>query len=421
MIFGLRPALVAILVFGTTVVLAEAQVFASIEEIAVPSKGEVEQPSLVALPDGRLAMTWTELSGPTYAEVWFALRDETGWTEPVSLAKGDDLFVNYADFPTAVGLSDGTIAAHWLRMNGDSSYAYDVNIALSSDGGATWGPPVVPHQDGSARQHGFVSLLPDGPGGVLAMWLDGRNYDTTDAFGGGDPNANAMQLRATTLNQQPAVSQDRLLDDRTCSCCQTSATIAAEGTVILAYRDRTADEIRDISVVRRVDGLWTDPMPVSGDGWEISGCPVNGPAVDALGDDATLAWFTAADGIPAVKIAFSDDRAKSFGAPQRIDLGGAVGQVDLLQLADGSALVSWVEITTDGEALLVCRATSASGCSGPVAITVNPAGRTIGFPRMAMADGKVYIAWSEPARDELGKTDGRPTIRAAVATLEPVK
>lgn len=39
---------------------------------------------------------------------------------------------------------------------------------------------------------------------------------------------------------------------------------------------------------------------------------------------------------------------------------------------------------------------------------------------MAMSDGKVYIAWSEPTRDDLSKTDGRMTIRAAVASLVTV-
>ena len=406
---------------GLTVSPARAQVFTNIEKIEVPSNGMAEQPSLVTLPDGRLLMSWTELSGPTFAKVRIALRDDTGWSVPVTVAEGDDLFVNYADFPSAVGLADGTIAVQWLRMNGASSYAYDVNIALSSDDGMTWGQTVVPHRDGSPRQHGFVSLLPDGPDGVLAMWLDGRNYDTTDAFAGGDDAVNAMELRATTLSVATGLSEDLMLDERTCTCCQTSAAIAAEGTIILAYRDRTVAEIRDISIVRRVDGQWTDPMPVSGDGWEISGCPVNGPAIAAQGDKAALVWFTAADGIPAVRIAFSNDRGASFGAPMPIDLGGPAGQVDLLQLEDGSALVSWVELTAAGEALLVCHATPENGCGRPTPVTISRSGRTIGFARMAMADGKVYIAWTEPTKDGSGKPDGGTTIQVAMATLEAME
>ena len=49
------------------------------------------------------------------------------------------------------------------------------------------------------------------------------------------------------------------------------------------YRDRTEAEIRDIAIVRLVDGIWSDPALVSADGWEIAGCPVNGPAIDSAG------------------------------------------------------------------------------------------------------------------------------------------
>ena len=36
------------------------------------------------------------------------------------------------------------------------------------------------------------------------------------------------------------------LDDRVCECCSTSAAMTANGPVIV-YRDRSADEVRDIA------------------------------------------------------------------------------------------------------------------------------------------------------------------------------
>ncbi|MFZ3583800.1 sialidase family protein [Loktanella sp. DJP18] len=390
-----------------------AQVFSTLAEVDVPSTGVVEEPSLVTLADGRVLMSWTELSGDTFAKVETAIYDGATWSAPVTVAEGDDLFINYADFSSAVGLPDGRIAVSWLRMNGDSYYDYDVNIAISGDGGQTWDPPIVPHRDGLVTQHGFVTLLPDANDGLLAMWLDGRAYDTGDTFGSDGADAGAMQLRATTVSADRTLSDDLLLDDRTCTCCQTSAAVTGDGTVLLAYRDRTADEVRDISVVRRVDGSWTKPQPVSGDGWEIDGCPVNGPAIAARGDHAALVWFTGAGGVPAVKMAFSDDQGASFGAARQIDLGGPAGRVDLLQLEDGSALVSWVEWTPAGEVLLTCRATAADGCGDPVAIAVNPTGNAMGFPRMTLAGDDVYIAWTEPSVDATGRPDGGTAIRVA--------
>lgn len=129
------------------------------------------------------------------------------------------------------------------------------------------------------------------------------------------------------------------------------------GSILLANQDRSEEEIRDISLVRWIDGVWSNPTEVSENGWEISGCPVNGPAIDATGDRVALVWFMRANDIPAVRMVFSDDRGTSFGAPICIDLGAPFGGVDVLQLADGTALVSWVENTDTGEALLICRAT----------------------------------------------------------------
>lgn len=78
-----------------------AQVFSSLKEIDLPVNGDAESPSLAALPDGRIAMTWTELDGSVRAAVRFSVRDGNNWSDPVTVVEGDDLFVNYADFPSA--------------------------------------------------------------------------------------------------------------------------------------------------------------------------------------------------------------------------------------------------------------------------------------------------------------------------------
>lgn len=44
---------------------------------------------------------------------------------------------------------------------------------------------------------------------------------------------------------------------------------------------RSCQEVRDMSVVRFAGGRWTEPRTVARDGWQINGCPVNGPAIAA--------------------------------------------------------------------------------------------------------------------------------------------
>ncbi|WP_306257634.1 hypothetical protein [Pararhizobium sp. IMCC21322] len=327
----------------------------------------------------------------------------------------DRLFVNWADYPSVAAFNDGTMAVHWLIENGSSSFDYNVNVALSSDKGRSWRAPIVPHSDRSQQQHGFVTLLPTKQNLLMAVWLDGRAYETDGNVSKSETFTNAMQLRTTTIGSDGSLSEDALLDIRTCSCCQTAAAITESGAVLVAYRDRTAQEIRDISVVRLSNGKWSKPKTIHEDGWKIAGCPVNGPSIDANGERVALAWYTAANDAPMVQVAFSKDAGQQFESISRVDLGEASGRVDIVQLDDGSALVSWVELRDDGEALLVCRAWPGTGCGATQVMMQNQAGGSINFPRMAYADGQVYFAWTQPVKSITSSRSLGSTVKMLLA------
>ncbi len=417
---GMALAVFLALSAGVTPAPAQESLFSDMTELDPPAADGAQEPSLSAMSDGRVLMSWTEPSGAGFA-VRTAIGNAAGWSEPRTVVEADDLFVNWADFPSAASLPDGTLAAHWLQQNGTSSYAYDVNIALSGDDGRSWGKTLVPHRDGTQRQHGFVTLLPVSPDRLMTFWLDGRNYDTTDSFAGGDSASDSMELRVASITSDGEMSDETLLDTRTCTCCQTSAVVTDGGTVLVAYRDRTEDEIRDISVLRMKDGVSSEPTGVNADGWRIAGCPVNGPAIDASDGRAAVAWFTAAEGLAKVNVAFSDDDGQSFGDAIGIDQGAPAGRVDVLQLGDGSALVSWLELTAVGEALYACRAVPDAGCGRPKVITISRGGRTIGFPQMALGADGVYIAWTEPSVERSAEPENDTTIRTVLAKLDAVE
>lgn len=382
---------------------AIAQVFEHLDEIATPVGRNAREPALTALPNGAIAMVWTEPEGENFA-VKTAVWEDESWTVPVSAVSSNDLFVNWADFPAIAAFDDGMLAVSWLKENADLSYAYDINLALSGDGGQTWGDVITPHTDRSARQHGFVTLLATGPDAITAIWLDARDYDSQiddDSFG------NAMQLRSTTIGRDGSLGRDVALDIRTCQCCQTSAAVAGNGDVLVVYRDLSADDIRDTYIVRRRGEVWSDPVPVHADGWEISGCPINGPSIDAHGDNAVVAWFTAAENVPAVKIAFSQNGGQSFGTAFRVDGGDGVGRVATVMLPNAEALITWVEWRDEGEALMMCRATPDDGCVARQIITINTVPGSINFPQIAHSNGMIYLAWTQP----LIEGDIRRTIR----------
>ncbi len=388
--------------FALTIMLlpevATAQVFTEMTEISSPAGPDAMEPGLFALPNGDIVMSWTEPDGMAF-NVKTATLSGSDWTQATTVISSEALFVNWADFPTVAAFDDGTLAVSWLQENAELSYAYDIKLALSSDGGESWGNAFIPHSDRSTRQHGFLTLLPTDPNEMVAVWLDARDYDSQSSE---DSFDNAMQLRSTIITPDGSLGEDVALDIRTCTCCQTSATVTADGSVLVAYRDRTESEVRDISVVRRQGGVWSEPINVHADGWEISGCPVNGPAIDAFENEAVVAWFTGANDIASVKVAFTDDAGLTFGSAFRVDEGNGVGRVDVVMLPNGEALVSWVEWTETGEALVLCRAMRDVGCVSRQTISTHSRPGSFNFPKIALSNETIYLAWTEP----LDRDDG---------------
>ncbi|MDX1623074.1 MAG: sialidase family protein [Gemmatimonadota bacterium] len=355
-------------------------------EIASPAGPGSGEPFLAIDGEGRAVMSWLQEEGENAHALRFAVRETERWGEARTIARGTDWFVNWADFPSILPLDDGSLAAHWLVRSGPQPYAYDVVIARSDDGGRTWSRPVRPHRDDSRTEHGFVSLIPWKGGSIGAAWLDGRRYAVADS---------QMTVRFARLDDAGRPAETALLDERACDCCQTDAALTSDGP-LLVYRDRSPEEIRDISAVRFVDGSWSDPVPVHRDGWEIAACPVNGPAVAASGERVAVAWFTAAGGDPAVRVAFSDDAGASFGAPVEIDGGDPLGRVDVAMLEGDEAAVSWLERRGDAAWVVVRRVAAARPPGDPATIARTGPSRSSGFPRFVVLGKEALFAWTDP-------------------------
>jgi len=186
-----------------------------------------------------------------------------------------------------------------------------------------------------------------------------------------------------------------LIDERVCDCCQTDAAVSTSGPVVV-YRDRSAEEVRDIYVTRLVDGRWTEGTPVHRDGWVIPACPVNGPAVAARENELAVAWFTGAGGEAKAQVAFSSDGGVHFGEPIRVDEGRALGRVDVLWLENGSALVMWLERRPRTAEVLVRQVWPDGRIGGEAVVTTTSAGRDSGFPRMIQDGlGRLVFAWTQ--------------------------
>jgi hypothetical protein len=359
----------------------------------------------LATGGGQVVMSWLQALPHGGFALQHARWRESAWGPAATVASGDDWFVNWADFPSVVPVTATTWVAHWLQQKPGNVYSYDVRIAVSSDGGTSWSAPMSPHDDGTPAEHGFVTLLATG-NAAQAVWLDGRHT------GGGHDHAagaaGAMTVRSAKIGTDGRRSGvDVEIDGRACDCCQTDATLTAEGPVVV-YRDRGDGEVRDIALVRYGGGRWSEPVPVHDDGWEIDACPVNGPAIDARGRTVAVAWFTAPD-VPRVRLAFSLDAGRTFSPAIEVASGDVAGRVDVVLLDDGRAIVSWLQPSAGGAEIRAQPFDRNGPAGAAVVVASSSVQRASGFPQMVRAANGLLFAWTDATEPV--------QVRTAYATL----
>ncbi len=396
----------------------------------LPSTTGSAQPDLVATADGRLLLSWiNSVSGRRNVLRFVALDDNGLWqSQPRTIVVGNSLIASWADTPHILATADGALWVHWLQKpsaggttsndTASNDMTSDIMLSRSTDGGFNWSAPMPVNDDGTATEHGFVSLWPQTRDRLGIAWLDGRakagdamhDDKPFDANVGHAHGEGSTALRAAFFDGTLRRSDETQLDAMTCDCCQTAAAMTTRGPLV-AYRDRNAEEIRDISVVRFDNDAWTAPRTVHADRWKMTACPVNGPDIAADGDRAVVAWYTAADDKPMVKITRSDDAGDSFAKPRIVDQGEAVqGRVAVAMDAQ-QVWMLWIREDAQGQALWLARypADLSRELQRTQVSKLQGRGRGTGFPRIALRGGIAYVAWTDIS-------DGIPQLHGATFT-----
>lgn len=355
------------------------------------SEAHLEEPFLNVSSTGELMLSWIE-KREEQNELKFSIWDGENWGDEKLIASGKDWFVNWADYPQISSFENGSLMAVFLQKSGSATFAYDVMTTFSSDGD-NWSTPKPLHDDDTQTEHGFVSMNPWGDN-MLVSWLDGRN--TAGSSHGDDHHHHQgqMSLRTAVLDSEGNKIEEWELDNRVCDCCQTSVTVADNKPVVV-FRNRTESEIRDIGMVRWDGGKWSETEPVYMDFWEISACPVNGPKIVSSESLLAIAWYSAKNGNPEVKLIFSEDNGLSFKKPIKIDLGRTLGRIGLELIDEETVLVSWME-----ENRIMVRTASLDGNLGkPIEVTTSSEKRSSGFPQLAFDGKSNWIAWTDDQSD----------------------
>lgn len=352
------------------------------------------QSNLALSLDQKIYSSWLEYLNDSVVELKVSQLVGSEWSAPATISAGANWFVNWADFPSVA--STGTfMLAHWLQYLGDGPYEYDIRMSISEDQ-EHWESSFVPHRDGVKAEHGFVSLLPLSDDQILAVWLDGRftASENDDEIVQSHDHNGVMTLRSATVLSTGELTDEVELDNQVCDCCQTSSTMTDFGPVVV-YRNRTHQEIRDIYIVRNVDGVWQEPNPVFNDGWKIGGCPVNGPSITSFGKRVAVAWFTMANDQAMVKLIFSEDGGANFSYPLIISDNDPLGRVDVEFIDETHVLVTWLESENHDQAVIYAKIVT-SNLSDKNVFSLAPisSSRSSGFPRLLKKENRLFLSWT---------------------------
>lgn len=370
----------------------------TLSTLDLPTKADSAHPQLTSSSKGAV-LSWLD-QGETDTTLRFSERTSNGWSAPATVSSGKDWFVTDADVPTVLRMKDGTLVANWYPTTDESIEAYDTLLSYSRDEGKTWAKAFSPHHDRTKTQHGFISLLELADGGLGMVWLDGREQELNKT----DPAGGSMAIYFASFDGSWKQTAENVVNERVCECCQTAVVLTADG-VLTAFRDRSAEEIRDIKVSRLDSGKWSQEIPLHDDNWKIDACPINGPALSARGRQVAAAWFSAPNDNGRAFAAFSQDAGKTWTAPIRLDDNASLGHVDIEMLDDGSAIASWMEFAGGKSQLKVRRITAAGQRSA--AAEVPGVGRVSGYPRMTRMGNEILLAWTDSGAGQVKGAVGR--------------
>jgi hypothetical protein len=354
----------------------------TVAEITNPAATGSRSPFLSATGNGSIVLSWLEPSGNGQLALRFARRSGNTWSSPKTIAASPFFNRHPAVLPSVRLLPNGSYVSYWTHRAERAPSSEEVYSSLSSDGGDTWSKAVILHRDSSLSEHSLVSMAEFG-NEVSIVWLDERNGE----------KSGKTALMQRSWKPDGTLGPEIMLDDDVCSCCPTTSAPIAGG-ILIAYRNHTQDNIRDIYLVRQSKSGWSKPYPLHADNWHINGCPTNAAdlATDG-GQRAAILWYTGAGDQPHVKIAFSSDAGATFAEPIVVDQGHPAGHASVALLPDGSAIASWLERTTSS-ADLVVRRINAKGQLGPVTVVATGSTSELGYPRIVDAGTGAIVAWA---------------------------
>ena len=257
-----------------------------------------------------VAATWAATPANGQTAIYVAISRDGGRTFSPPVRVGSRASVN-DEQPPRVGLipsrsgeaGTAAVVVVWTAKAGDGSRLMS---ARSPDGGRTFGAAAVVPGSAAPGNRGWHSLAVDPSGRPIVLWLDHRDgvksssaghhhHDSAPSSAAAEESvARAAASRLYVGSADGSVPVQGLVHG-VCYCCKTAVAVSPAGGVVAAWRHVYPGGFRDIAFSQSSDGghTFSTPARVHEDGWQLAGCPENGPAIGVDGDGRThVIWPT---------------------------------------------------------------------------------------------------------------------------------
>ena len=364
------------------------------EMVKTPADNNSLAPNICSFGE-HFALSWIERKSDGLARLQMASWNGLSFNKKNLVTQSNQMFANWADIPSIVEAPSGDLYAHWLNRISSKTYAYGIRIERSVNQGKSWSSLGWLHNDTSATEHGFVSLIPEDRH-VRAFWLDGRMMKKSKG---------KMMLHTAIIDGEKIINE-RVLDEDVCTCCPTSAVQLSGGPMVV-YRDRSPKDIRDISFVLAKSRKWSEPTTLKIDNWLMPGCPVNGASIDTFGNLIAVSRFTVIqDKAQVILRLFNEGQMKS-GKEIVLDKDIPIGRCATVCTKD-SIYTAWIGFEKNQAVLKLAQVSLDGKIKRNTILTPIDGSRSSGMPRAIFSGGYLWVSWTDTNQVRLGrlKTDG---------------
>jgi hypothetical protein len=393
-------------------------------EITLSVAGRTNATPWIASDGTVVAVTWGARSPAGAGDIFVAISRDAGasFGSPVQVNKlAGEARLSGETGPrvvvtrSAIAREPQVVVLWNAKANGETH----IRTARSVDGGRTFAVPQTLQEAGAAGDRGWPALAVDDGGIGHALWLDHRgmaNPDGTHQHAGHDASAPVSEKRDGVAMAQKSglyysrvggdgVGSDRELVKGVCYCCKTALVAGGSGNLFATWRQVYAGNVRDIAFAQSRDGgkTFSAPVRISEDGWQLDGCPDDGPAmVVDRAQTVHIVWPTVIGGAhPEGALFYTSTRdGRTFTARQRIPtLGGPKPSHPQIGLdRSGQLYVAWDEVRNGVRSAAIRTLTVSSGNAAfGEALTISGPSA---YPVMAAAPQGVLVAWTSGSADQ---------------------